>query len=88
MTTHYSILAWEIAWAEEPDRLRSTGLQSWTRLSDSSHMHTCIGLVKYPLGFFQKIVWENLNKLFGQPNTYYNQSYEVVYFPSEKSKAQ
>ena len=23
MTTHYSILAWEIPWTEEPDRLQS-----------------------------------------------------------------
>ena len=35
MTTHSSILAWEIPWTEEPCGLQSTGLQkSWTRLSD------------------------------------------------------
>ena len=34
MATHSSILAWEIPWTEEPDRLRSMGLQSWTQLSD------------------------------------------------------
>ena len=32
--THSSILAWRIPWPEEPGRLQSMGLQSWTRLSD------------------------------------------------------
>ena len=27
METHCSILAWEIPWTEEPDRLKSIGLQ-------------------------------------------------------------
>ena len=27
MATHASILAWRIPWTEEPDRLRSIGLQ-------------------------------------------------------------
>ena len=31
MVTHSSILAWEIQWTEEPDRLQSTGSQRvWT----------------------------------------------------------
>ena len=30
MATHSSNLAWEIPWTEEPDRLRSMELQSWT----------------------------------------------------------
>ena len=34
MATHSSILAWRIPWTEEPGRLQSMGLQSWTRLSD------------------------------------------------------
>ena len=35
MATHSSILAWRIAWTEEPDRLQSVGLQkSWTQLSN------------------------------------------------------
>ena len=34
MTTHCSILACRIPWAEEPGGLQSTGLQSQTRLSD------------------------------------------------------
>ena len=33
MATHSSILAWEIPWTEEPGGLKSTGLQSWTRLT-------------------------------------------------------
>jgi len=27
MATHSSVLAWKIAWTEEPDRLQSMGLQ-------------------------------------------------------------
>ena len=35
MATHSSILAWEIPWTEEPDRLPSIGSQkSWTWLSN------------------------------------------------------
>ena len=35
MTTHSSILAWEIPWTEEPSGLQSMGSQkSQTRLSD------------------------------------------------------
>ena len=34
MATHSSILAWRIPWAEEPNRLQSVKLQSWTRLSN------------------------------------------------------
>ena len=34
VATHSSILAWRIPWTEEPDRLQSMGLQSWTRQSD------------------------------------------------------
>ena len=35
MTTHSSILAWDIPWTEEPGGLQSTGLhKSQTQLSD------------------------------------------------------
>ena len=34
MATHSSIFAWRILWMEEPGGLQSTGLQSWTWLSD------------------------------------------------------
>ena len=35
MATHFSILAWEILWTEEPCKLQSMGSQeSQTRLSD------------------------------------------------------
>ena len=30
MATHFSILAWEIPWTQEPSRLQSMGLQEWT----------------------------------------------------------
>ena len=32
MATHSTIPPWRIPWAEEPDKLQSMGLQSWTRL--------------------------------------------------------
>ena len=34
VSTHSSILAWEIAWTEEPGGLQSMGSQSQMRLSD------------------------------------------------------
>ena len=34
MATHFSTLAWEILWTEEPGGLQSMGLQSQTQLSD------------------------------------------------------
>ena len=34
MATHSSTLAWKIPRMEEPGRLQSMGLQSWTQLSD------------------------------------------------------
>ena len=34
MAIHSSTLAWKIPWMEEPGRLQSMGLQSWTRLRD------------------------------------------------------
>ena len=34
MATHSSILAWRISRTEEPGRLESIGLQSWTHLSN------------------------------------------------------
>ena len=34
MAIHYSILAWEIPWTEEPDKLQSMEWQkSWTQIS-------------------------------------------------------
>ena len=40
MGTHSSILAWNIAWKEEPDRLQSGASQSQTPLSTHTHTHT------------------------------------------------
>ena len=35
VTTHSSILAWEILWTEEPSRPQSAGLQkNWTQFSN------------------------------------------------------
>ena len=44
MATHFSILAWEILWTEEPDRLQSVGLQrvrhNWVTLYTHTYTHT------------------------------------------------
>ena len=40
MATHSSILAWEIPWTEEPDRLQSMGLQRVRH--DSVTKHTLV----------------------------------------------
>ena len=37
MSTHSSILAWEIPWTEEPSGLQSMRLQSQTRLSTHTY---------------------------------------------------
>ena len=34
MATYSSTFAWKIPWMEEPGRLHSMGLQSWTQLSN------------------------------------------------------
>ena len=42
MAPRSSTLAWKIPWMEEPGRLQSTGLLSWTQLSDITftfHFH-------------------------------------------------
>ena len=39
MTTHSSILAWEIPWTEKPGREIPWGHESWTRLSDWACTH-------------------------------------------------
>ena len=36
MATNSSILAWEIPWTEEPDRLQSMGSKSRTQLSNQT----------------------------------------------------
>ena len=40
MATHSSILAWRVPWTEEPGRLQSMGLQSWTQLKQLSTLGT------------------------------------------------
>ena len=44
MATHSSILAWEIPWSEEPDRLQSMRSQSETQLSDYRQQQRDCGL--------------------------------------------
>ena len=51
MTTHSSILAWEIPQTEEPGRLQSIGLQSQTQQSTHTEDHT--SALSKTLNFFQ-----------------------------------
>ena len=44
MTTHSSMLAWEIPWTEEPGGLQSVGSWSWTRLSTHA-LHMLFNLI-------------------------------------------
>ena len=41
MATHFSILAWEIPWTEEPGGLQTMGSQSQTQLSTHAHTVPC-----------------------------------------------
>ena len=60
MATHSSILAWEIAWTEEPSRLHPMGSQkSWTRLSEHTHAH--LRVTQLLLIFFITISETSLN---------------------------
>ena len=43
VSTHSSILAWEIPWTEEPDGLQFMGSQSQTRLSGWMHRRARLG---------------------------------------------
>ena len=54
MATHFSILAWEIPWTEEPGQLQSTRSQSQTQLS--THEHTSSTLILG--GFYFLRTWK------------------------------
>ena len=42
-----SILAWEISWTEEPGRLQSMGLQSWTRQNSYAPSSFLPGIIAF-----------------------------------------
>ena len=58
MTTHSSILAWEIPWTEKPGRLQSIGLQrvrhALATKQQQTHAHTYRGVQEN---------WSNLKKI-------------------------
>ena len=58
MTTHSSVLAWEILWTEEPGGLQSTWLQSQARLSDETTptITSILSAVTQSLFWFQHFV--------------------------------
>ena len=49
MTTHSSILAWRIAWTEEPGRLQPIGLQGVRHNEQLTHTHKYISSSIYSL---------------------------------------
>ena len=57
MATHYSILAWEIPWTEEPRELQSIGLQKQGRKKSDMTEHTLWGGVLIVMG-----CWGNLKR--------------------------
>ena len=57
MATHYSILAWEIPWTEEPRELQSIGLQQQGRKKSDMTEHTLWGGVLILMG-----CWGNLKR--------------------------
>ena len=89
MTTHSSILAWEIPWTEEPGWLRSMGSQkSWTWLRDWTII-TIIQEAVYIKDFMYYCIM-NLNEdsklyLFSNPsrNTWY-----FIYIKSANTQEQ
>ena len=56
IATHFSILAWEIPWTEEPGGLQSVGSQSRTQLS----MHTLCLMAKRILLNLPVYIWSNI----------------------------
>ena len=50
MATHPSILAWEIPWIEEPDRLQSMGSKELAQLSDQTMTKTHSSEVNFSVG--------------------------------------
>ena len=74
MTTHFSILAWEIPGTEKPGGLQSRGCKESNmteRLSERAHTHTCAHTHTHTIPqFFKKEkkytgaktkqVWENI----------------------------
>ena len=52
MAIHSSILAWEIPWTEEPDRLQSMESQSRTRLKKLSAAPTALRIQSLPQGIY------------------------------------
>ena len=55
--THSGTLAWEIAWKEEPGRLQSMGLWSWTRLSDFTFTFHFHAMEKEMATHFSVLAW-------------------------------
>ena len=67
MTTHSSILAWEILWIEEPGGLQSMGLQKgWTPLNDWT-----TPILVYPK---DEIYFSKIQYSFGKINTLFDET--------------
>ena len=59
MAPHYSTLAWEIPWTEEPDRLQSMGVaKSRTRMNDFTFTFHFHALEKEMATHSSTLAWE------------------------------
>ena len=76
MTTHSSILAWEIPWTEKPGELQSMMLQTvrcdWVTKQHSMYvcMYMCLGCVSCTLYSFKVAFSLLIIAMFRQHNTY------------------
>ena len=62
MATHSSILAWEIPWAEEPDRLQSMGLQRVRQNLMTKHIHiliSCYRTIHWKYYVWYLLIWHS-----------------------------
>ena len=62
MATYASILAWKIPWTEEPGRLQSMSLQSWTQLSTQTEYIMKVGKVWWLAQSYTTRKWWNLDQ--------------------------
>ena len=55
MATHYSILAWEIPWAEEPDELHSMGVTNESDMTEVTQQQQQQCDLPVPLAFLTAV---------------------------------
>ena len=64
MATHYSILAWEIPWAEEPDELHSMGVTNKSDMTEVTQQQQQQCDLPVPLAFLTGVEKKIRSSLF------------------------